>query len=119
MLDANKYRAHVLVVAGEGRVGINPTTESLDFGDLSRGTSAIRRVNIENNTPIPMWIAVVRTGGIGELMDLNRNYFTMPGLTRDRIEFTVYMPASAEIGKTYSGRVYIFRIPFIGGANGQ
>ena len=45
-LDANKYSAQVLVIEGEGRVGVNPTTERLDFGDLSRGTSAIPRMDI-------------------------------------------------------------------------
>ncbi len=111
VLDANKYSAQVLVIEGEGRVGINPTTESLDFGDLSRGTSAIRRVGIENQTPIPMWIAVVRVGKISELMDLNKNYFTLSPRSADRIEFTVYMPASAQVGSKYTGRVFIFRIP--------
>mgnify|MGYP001578598528 FL=1 len=111
VLDANKYSAQVLVIEGEGRVGINPTTESLDFGDLSRGTSAIRRVGIENQTPIPMWIAVVRVGKISELMDLNKNYFTLAPRRADRIEFTVYMPASAQVGSKYTGRVFIFRIP--------
>ena len=45
-LDANKYQATVHVIEGEGKVGVNPTTERLDFGDLSPGTSAIRRVDI-------------------------------------------------------------------------
>ncbi len=35
VLDANKYRATVRIVPGEGMVGINPSTASLDFGDLS------------------------------------------------------------------------------------
>lgn len=110
-LDANKYRAEVLVIEGEGRVGINPTTESLDFGDLSRGTSAIRRVDIENQTPVPMWIAVVRIGKISELMDLDKNYFVLRPGVADTIAFTVYMPASAQVGAKYTGRVFIFRIP--------
>lgn len=112
MLDANKYRAEVRVIEGEGRVGVNPTTESLDFGDLSRGTSAVRRVDIQNNTGIPMWIMVVRIGAVSELMDLSQNYFVMPPGASEKIEFTVYMPASAEIDKVYKGRVWIFRIPF-------
>src|SRR3989344_9346822 len=41
VLDANKYRATVHVIEGQGRVGVNPTTELLDFGDLSPGTSAV------------------------------------------------------------------------------
>jgi len=111
-LDANKYRAQVLVIEGEGRVGINPTTERLDFGDLSRGTSAIRRVDIKNESFIGMFIVVVKLGGISDLMSVSKNYFTLKPGAEEKIEFSVYMPASAEINKMYSGRVFIFRIPF-------
>ena len=110
-LDANKYRAEVRVVEGEGRVGVNPTTELLDFGDLSRGSSAIRRVTIANNTGIPMWIAIARLGSITDLMRPDKNYFTLSAHTEETVEFTTYMPASGEIGAKYTGRVFIFRIP--------
>ena len=112
-LDANKYRATVHVIEGEGKVGVNPTTEVLDFGDLSPGTSAVRRVDIQNGTPIPMWVAVVRTGNIAELMKLDKNYFIVPGNSGTKIEFTVYMPASAPIDETMNGRVILFKIPWI------
>ncbi len=114
ILDANKYRVQVRVIEGEGRVGINPTTERLDFGDLSRGTSAVRRVDIQNSSPIPMWIAVVRVGDITELMELSKNYFVLAPKTGEKIEFSVYMPASAQTDHTYYGRVFIFRIPWAG-----
>jgi len=112
-LDANKYRATVRVIEGEGKVGVNPTTEVLDFGDLSPGTSAVRRVDIQNGTPIPMWVAVVRTGAINDLMKLDKNYFVVPGNSGAKIEFTVYMPASAPIGETMDGRVMLFKIPWV------
>src|SRR3989344_5621991 len=111
VLDANKYRAQVQAVEGEGRVGINPTTERLDFCDLSRGTSAVRRIEIQNRTAIPMWIAIVHVGGISGLMKLDKNYFTLKPKETEKIEFSVYMPASGEIGRNYTGRVYVFRIP--------
>ena len=110
-LDANKYRAEVRVIEGAGAVGVNPTTELLDFGDLSRGTSAVRRVSIENETGIRMWIGVVRLGSITDLLRLDKNYFVLQGHTNERIEFTVYMPASGEVGTMYSGRVFVFWIP--------
>ncbi len=112
-LDANKYQATVRVIEGEGRVGINPTTELLDFGDLSRGTSAVRRVNIANRTNIPMYILVVRLGSITDLVDLNKNNFILSPGQETKLEFTSYIPASAEIGKIYNGRVFIFRIPWL------
>jgi len=112
-LDANKYRATVHVIEGEGRVGVNPTTELLDFGDLSPGTSAVRRVDIQNGTFMPMYIAVMRSGNISELMKLDKNYFIVPPKSGAKIEFTVYMPASAPIDETMNGKVILFKIPWI------
>jgi hypothetical protein len=110
-LDANKYTATVHVIEGAGSVGVNPTTERLDFGDLSAGTSSVRRVTIENRTSIPMYVAVVKMGGINDLMKLDHDNFVLaPGKT-ESLEFTVYMPASAPVGETLTGRVYLFKIP--------
>ncbi len=43
---ADRYSAQVLVIEGEKKVGVNPTTEKLDFGDLSADTSATRFVTL-------------------------------------------------------------------------
>lgn len=112
-LDANKYPALVRVIEGEGRVGVNPTDEALDFGDLSRGTAAVRRVTINNNTPIPMFIVAFKTGSIRTLMKLDQNYFRLAPRTEEQINFTTYMPASAVVGDTYGGRVFLFKIPIL------
>lgn len=111
VLDANKYRATVRVVPGEGTVGINPSTTSLDFGDLSRGTSAVRRVALKNGTNLPMYVMVFKIGSISDLVDISKNNFKLKPKSEEKIEFTVFIPASAEIDKTYSGRVYLFKIP--------
>lgn len=110
-LDANKYRATVRVIEGEGRVGVNPTDEQLDFGDLSPGTSAVRRVNVVNGTPMPVFIAIVKMGEIASLIDIDANYFTLPARADQKIEFSMYMPASGKIDYIYDGRVYLFKIP--------
>ena len=110
-LDANKYRAMVHVVAGEGKVGINPIAESLDFGDLSRGTSAVRKVDIKNNISMPMYVMVWKTGSISDLEKMSNNFFVVKPHGEEKIEFTAYIPASAEVDKIYSGRVYLFKIP--------
>ncbi len=110
-LDANKYRALVKVIDGEGKVGVNPTDEALDFGDLSRGTAAVRRVTIDNDTPIPMFIITFKTGGIRTLMKTDKNYFRLAPREEAQINFTTYMPASAVVGDTYDGRVFLFKIP--------
>src|SRR3989344_3932885 len=99
-LDANKYQATVHVIAGEGKVGVNPTTERLDFGDLSPGTSAIRSVDIENWTTISMYVAIVNFGSINALMEIKNAqisevYFKYSDLCcdcgGDRLWFTVLL----------------------------
>lgn len=110
-LDANKYQALVHVVEGEGRVGVNPTAERLDFGDLSRGTAAVRTVTIKNDTLMPFFVSVVRVGSITGLMSLSENNFVLRTSEEKKIEFTTYMPASAEIDRKYTGRVFVFKVP--------
>ena len=113
-LDANKYQAVVRVIAGEGRVGVNPTTERLDFGDLSRGTSAVRTVTVKNGTFMPMYVVMVKTGTISDLMDIDTNYFRLGSDKEQKIEFQTYIPASAAVDTNYKGRVYLFKIPTFG-----
>ena len=111
MLDANKYRSTVHVIEGEGKVGVNPTDKALDFGDLSLGTSSVRRVDMKNGTFMPMYVFMIKTGKIAELMKIDKNNFTLKAGENVKIEYTVYMPASAKINDTYNGRVYLFKIP--------
>lgn len=113
-LDANKYEAQVRVIEGEGKVGVNPTTERLDFGDLSRGSSAVRRVELTNGTPMPMYVVVWKLGDISDLMRIENNNFKLKPRTTTEIDFATYVPASAEIGRNYTGRVYLFKIPTFG-----
>lgn len=111
VLDANKYAATVRVIAGEEKVGINPTTERLDFGDLTRGKALMRTVTIQNNTPVAMYIVVAKTGAIKDLIKVNQNYFRLAPETTTKLEFNAYIPASAEVNRRYDGRVYLFKIP--------
>ena len=110
-VDANKYKAMVRVIEGEGKVGINPTDQALDFGDLSRGTSAVRKVTLENNSFLPMKVVTWRRGAIAGLMDIDKSSFRLEKGAKGTIEFTTYIPASAKIGEIYQGKVVIFRIP--------
>ncbi len=114
VLDANKYGATLRVIEGQGKVGVNPLATSLDFGDLSRGTSAVRKVDLSNGTPMPMYVAIIKTGSFSDLVTVSENNFKLlPGTTK-KIEFTAYVPASGEINKIYNGRVYLFKIPTFG-----
>lgn len=110
-LDANKYRATVRAIEGKGKVGVNPTDEVLDFGDLSPGTSAVRKIDIQNKTFIPFYVIIVDTGKISDLTKKDKNFFTVSKGKNEKVEFSIYMPASAPIDKTLNGKVYVFKIP--------
>ncbi|MEK7643424.1 MAG: hypothetical protein AAB372_03190 [Patescibacteria group bacterium] len=110
-LDANKYKTQVHVIEGEGKVGVNPTTTSLDFGDLSRGTTAMRAITITNDTSMPFFVSVLRLGSIGDLLKQDPNNFMLRKGEQKKMEFTVYMPASATVDQHYTGRIIVFKIP--------
>ncbi len=122
VLDANKYRMQVLVIEGEGKVGVNPTSELLDFGDMSRGTESVRTVTMKNGTFMPMYVLVWKTGKLAELVDVtdktsgeDASAFKLKSDDIEvKLDFTTRMPASAQIGDKYTGRVYIFKIPTFG-----
>ena len=107
---ADKYKAQVLVIEGEKKVGVNPTEESLDFGDLSADTSATRYIKL-NAGGMSTFIYVLKFGSIAELIDISENGFTLNKGDEKKLEFSLYMPSSAPIGEKYTGRVWIFKVP--------
>lgn len=109
---ADKYTAQVQVIEGEKKVGVNPTGEKLDFGDLSADTAATRYVTLKASG-INTYIMVWKFGSIAELIKLNKNNFTMKKGDEEKLEFTLYMPPSAPIDKKYAGYIWIFKLPKI------
>lgn len=107
---ADKYSAQVLVIEGEKKVGVNPTAEKLDFGDLSADTTATRYVTL-NASGINTYIYVWKFGSIAELIKLNKNNFTVHKGDAEKLEFSLYMPPSAPIDKKFTGYVWIFKVP--------
>ena len=109
------YSTQVLVlraVAGsETSIGVNPTTERLDFGDLQQGLSETRFVTLENGR-LPNRVTIIIYGGIRDFISVDDAFFTMdPNETR-RIEFHIAVPSNAET-KVHRGRVMIFRTPWL------
>lgn len=109
---ADKYSAQVLVIAGEKKVGVNPTALKLDFGDLSADTTATRFITL-NADGMDTYILVWKFGSIAELIKINKNNFIISQGQTEKLEFSLYMPPSAPIDKKYSGYVWIFKIPKI------
>ncbi|MDO8559603.1 MAG: hypothetical protein Q7S23_01005 [bacterium] len=110
-MAAERYQAVVQVVEGTDKVGVNPTAERLDFGDLSRDTGASRFINLKNPGKMPKTIWVVKSGELAELMKVDRPAkFTLRPGEEVKLEFNVRIPSSAQYRK-YSGRVMIFKWP--------
>jgi len=110
-VNAAKYKALVQVIA-EDRIGVNPTGEALDFGDLPRNKSAVRTVNLVSGGNTDSYIIVWKLGSISDLIKVDRNYFTLKAHTTEKLEFTASIPNSANY-QYYKGQVTIFQIPKI------
>ncbi len=110
-LNASKYDA-LVQVKDTDTVGVNPTGDRLDFGDLPRNRDAIRIVNLANQSPykVSSLVVVWKYGDIADLMKLNKNNFVLEPGESERLEFTVHVPSSADY-KYYRGKVVIFQIP--------
>ncbi len=109
---AEKYEAHVRVISDKDKIGVNPTSTSIDFGDLAGDTAAIRYVTLKSEG-MKTFIYVMKFGAIAELIDISENKFTLKKGEEKKIEFQLYLPPSASQGTEYLGRVWIFKIPKI------
>jgi len=112
IINAAKYKMVVNVVEGENIMGVNPLTESLDFGDLSRNNGMTRYVTMKNGGKLSMFIIVWKFGGISDLIQLDKNFFALNSGEETKIAFTIDIPPSAGT-KQYKGNVWIFRLPKI------
>ena len=110
IFQAPKFEAVVNVVEGESKVGINPTTERLDFGDLSRGSTAVRFVDLKNESGFKTWMYVRKTGELAELLEVSEGEFSLTPGQEKRLEFSLRIPASAE-SRVYTASVRIWRLP--------
>ena len=110
VVTAEKYQAVVKVIEDKGTVGVNPLADKLDFGDLSKGSSAIRYVSLENNGRFRIRILTLRFGGISDLIKVSKNNFVLGPGDKERLEFQLTMPPSAT-KDSYSGWVWVFKMP--------
>ena len=108
-LNAAKYEALVQVIQDD-KIGVNPTGERLDFGDLPRNKSAVRNVILQSSGNTGAYVIVWKQGDIGDFMKISRNYFTLKPHTTEKVEISVTIPNSAEF-RYYKGKVVIFQIP--------
>jgi len=107
---ADRFNAQVNVIEGSKKIGVNPTTENLDFGDLSKDTSLTRYITLNNESKSDKYIIIWKMGGVTEMMRGTSGNFILKAGQEKKLEFEVYVPPSAEI-KKYTGRVWIFMYP--------
>ena len=109
-MAADKYEAVVKVVEEGGKIGVNPMTERLDYGDLPKGNASTRFVTIENSGGMDIYVMVVKYGGIAELIKVSRNNFVLDPGEKEKLELSLNMPISAN-KEEYKGKVVIFKLP--------
>lgn len=112
VINASKHQMVVNVKEGENIMGINPSADSLDFGDLSRDNGMTRYINFKNGGDAPVYIAAVKFGEISDLVKTDPGSFVLKPGDEKKMGFEIRIPASAETRK-YSGWVWIFRLPKI------
>jgi len=110
VINASKYDMVVNVVDGENVLGLNPLTERLDFGDLSRNNRMARQITIANGGSMDSYVIVWKFGEVSDLVHVDKNFFTVKSKEESKISFEVGIPPSAETRK-YEGGVWIFRVP--------
>jgi hypothetical protein len=108
-VNAAKYEALVQVIK-EDKIGVNPTAERLDFGDLPRDKSAVRSVTLASTGSMNSYIMVWKYGDISDLIKVSKNFFTLEKGKTEKLEFTINIPNSAQ-DRYYRGKVVIFQIP--------
>ncbi len=110
VVNAAKYKMLVNVKEGENIMGVNPLTESLDFGDLSRNNGMTRYVDLKSGGGTSVYVAVFNFGEISDLIKLSQNFFTLKPGEEVKLAYEIQIPPSAEV-KKYSGWTIIFRLP--------
>ena len=109
-IAADKYEAVVKVMEEGGKIGVNPMTDRLDYGDLPKGNTSTRFVTIENGGKMNVYVVIFKYGEIAELIRINRNNFIIESGEKEKVEFSLEMPISAN-KEGYEGKVLIFKLP--------
>lgn len=112
VVNAAKYTMVVNVKDGTNIMGLNPTSEKLDFGDLSRNNGMVRYITLKNSGSVPSYVLIWKSGEISDLVKSDSNEFLLKPGEEKKLSFEIQVPPSAET-KKYAGWVWIFRVPKI------
>jgi hypothetical protein len=106
------YSTQVVAVEAGSSLGIAPYTDRVDFGDIPQGGSISKTIILENNGDNNNTIKLYILGSISQLIEPKQGYSfeVKAGQTMD-LDLQLTMPASAPVGKKFSGRIIILRLP--------
>jgi len=110
--SSNIYSAQAVAVEADSSIGMAPFTDRVDFGDVPQGKGVTKTVVLENTGENDNTIRIWIMGSIGQMIDVNpgRTFELKAGTTQD-INFIFNMPASAELGEKFTGRIIILKLP--------
>lgn len=110
VLNTSRYKVALKVVDAENFIGINPSVDILDFGEISRDNSIVRHIDVENDGNLPAYLYVFKTGELANLLNEDKSFFLLDSGQKEKISFSAKAPYSAEARK-YEGNIYIIRLP--------
>lgn len=107
--SGSSYKMTVNVIDKSNFIGVNPSTELLDFGDLAKNYNAVKYVKIANTGKIPSYMLILGTGEISKFIEKGETFFSVSPGEEKEISFTINIPPTAE-NKKYNGKIYIFHL---------
>lgn len=110
--SSNIYSTQAVAVEAGSSIGMAPFTDRVDFGDVPLGVNVSKTIILANNGNNDNSVKVYILGSISQLVK------PMPGYSFDiksgesvDLVLQLTMPASAPVGKKFSGRIIILRLP--------
>jgi hypothetical protein len=106
------YSTQAVAAAADSPIGMAPFTDRIDFGDIPLGDSITKTVVLTNNGDHDNTIKVFVIGSISQLIQVTPGKsFTLAADQTQDLNLRLSMPASAPVGKKFTGRVFILRLP--------
>jgi hypothetical protein len=112
-MSSTIYSSQAVAIEKDKQIGMAPFTDRIDFGDIPAGKEVSKSVVLENAGDGDSNIHVMVWGSIANLVsELPEAPFVLKaGVTQD-LRFKLNMPATAEPGRKFSGKIIIMRLPW-------
>ena len=91
------YGSQVIVAEPGAAIGINPLVDRIDFGDVPVGQEIAKSLNLTNNGGVDNYIAIFVVGGIGDLVSIDPNFFTLKSGDEVEVQFRLIVPPSPPV----------------------